>query len=124
MQLSQGVRLSPDAPARSLTFRNIDFNYPSRPNAPILRGLDFTVERGRSVAIAGGSGSGKSTIVNLLVRFYDPQDGQILYGSEDIRTYTPESWRDRVSMVPQDPALFSQTIAENSKCLCRSIDPC
>ena len=53
--------------------------------------------------------------MNLLVRYYDPQSGRIDYGEEDIKSYTPESWRDRVSIVPQDPALFSQTIAENSE---------
>lgn len=75
--------------------------------------MNLSIERGRSVAIAGGSGSGKSTLVNLLVRYYDPSSGSISYGSEDVRAYTPESWRARVSIVPQDPALFSQTVAEN-----------
>lgn len=90
------------SPPRSLTFSNVHFSYPSRPDSPVLRGVDFKLERGRSVAIAGGSGSGKSTIVNLLVRYYDPSAGQIRYGDEDIQIYTPESWRDRVSIVPQE----------------------
>lgn len=69
---------------------------------------------GSIVSIAGGSGSGKSTLANLLVRYYDPSAGRILYGDENIRDYTPESWRNRIAIVPQDPALFSTTIAENS----------
>lgn len=70
---------------------------------------------GSIVSVAGGSGSGKSTLANLLVRYYDPQSGKLLYGDENIRDYTPESWRDRIAIVPQDPALFSVTIAENSE---------
>ena len=84
------------------------------------------------MSIAGGSGSGKSTLANLLVRYYDPSSGRVLYGEENIRSYTPESWRQRIAIVPQvcpcsfhrgcsidsslclqDPALFSNTIAEN-----------
>ena len=70
---------------------------------------------GSIVAIAGGSGSGKSTLANLLVRYYDPNSGRVLYGEENIRDYTPESWRNRIALVPQEPALFSTTIAENSE---------
>jgi ABC-type multidrug transport system fused ATPase/permease subunit len=113
VNLGEGIKLPTSTPPRPLSFSNVTFKYPSRPDTPILDGVDFTLQRGRSVAIAGGSGSGKSTIVNLLVRYYDPSSGSIKFGDEDIRTFTPESWRDRVSIVPQDPALFSQTIAEN-----------
>lgn len=115
VQLSQGIKLSPNAPPRTLTFSNVNFSYPSRPSVPILRDFNLSIDKGRSIAVAGGSGSGKSTLVNLLVRFYDPTTGEIRYGNDDIRAFTPESWRERVSMVPQDPALFSQTIAENSE---------
>lgn len=115
VHLTQGIKLSPNAPPRTLSFSNVNFSYPSRPSVPILRDFNLNVEKGRSIAVAGGSGSGKSTLVNLLVRFYDPTTGEIRYGNDDIRKFTPESWRERVSMVPQDPALFSQTIAENSK---------
>lgn len=72
---------------------------------------------GSIVSIAGGSGSGKSTLANLLVRYYDPTSGRVLYGDENIRDYTAESWRNRIAIVPQDPALFSATIAENSSSL-------
>lgn len=115
VRLSEGIKLSPNAPPRTLSFSNVNFSYPSRPSVPILKDFNLTVEKGKSIAVAGGSGSGKSTLVNLLVRFYDPTSGQLRYGNDDIRTFTPESWRERVSMVPQDPALFSQTIAENSE---------
>lgn len=111
--LSEGQRLPVTSGPRTISFRNVHFSYPSRPDSPILRGVDLSIERGRSIAIAGGSGSGKSTLVNLLVRYYDPVSGSIAYGADDIRDLTPESWRERVSIVPQDPALFSQTVAEN-----------
>lgn len=79
------------------------------------RGLRLTpCHTGSIVSIAGGSGSGKSTLANLLVRFYDPSSGRVLYGDENIRDYTPESWRNRIAIVPQAPALFTATIAENS----------
>jgi ABC-type multidrug transport system fused ATPase/permease subunit len=115
VRLSEGIKLPANSPPRALSFNNVHFSYPSRPTVPILKGLNLTVEKGRSIAVAGGSGSGKSTLVNLLVRFYDPSSGEIRYGNDEITKFTPESWRERVSMVPQDPALFSQTIAENSK---------
>jgi ABC-type multidrug transport system fused ATPase/permease subunit len=115
VNLSIGRKLPASLPPQPIRFRNVHFSYPSRPDSPILRGVNLDIERGRSIAIAGGSGSGKSTLVNLLVRYYDPSSGRIEYGPEDIKDYTPESWRERVSIVPQDPALFSQTIAENSK---------
>lgn len=115
VNLSVGKALLPSTPAMPLTFSNVHFSYPTRPKSPILRGVNCTIEKGKSVAIAGTSGSGKSTLANLIIRFYDPESGVIKYGDEDIRGFTPESWRDRVSMVPQDPALFNQTIAENSK---------
>lgn len=115
MQLSVGKKLPSSLPPQPIRFRDVHFSYPSRPDSPILRGVNLDIQRGRSIAIAGGSGSGKSTLVNLLVRYYDPQSGRIDYGDDDIKAYTPESWRDRVSIVPQDPALFSQTIAENSE---------
>jgi len=113
VNLSIGRKLPASLPPQPIRFRNVHFSYPSRPDSPILRGVNLDIERGRSIAIAGGSGSGKSTLVNLLVRYYDPSSGRIEYGPEDIKDYTPESWRERVSIVPQDPALFSQTIAEN-----------
>jgi ABC-type iron transport system FetAB ATPase subunit len=86
----------------------------------VNRHTDCDTILGSIVAIAGGSGSGKSTLANLLVRYYDPNSGRVLYGEENIRDYTPESWRNRIALVPQEPALFSTTIAENSKPISQS----
>lgn len=136
VNLGVGRPLPVTTPPRRLIFDNVRFAYPSRPNTEILKGVNLTIEPGecshsRSLSlnrllidlidlvgtitsIAGGSGSGKSTLANLLIRYYDPQSGRILYGDDDIRSFTPESWRKRIAVVPQDPALFSTTIAENS----------
>lgn len=113
VRLGVGRPLPVTTPPRRLVFDNVRFSYPSRPNTEILKGVDLTIEPGTIVSIAGGSGSGKSTLANLLIRYYDPQSGRVLYGDDDIRSFTPESWRKRIAVVPQDPALFSTTIAEN-----------
>lgn len=120
-------------PMRPVAFRDVHFEYPARSDAKILKGVNLDIQPGTSLAIAGGSGSGKSTIANLfaccfmccarsltrrklrrLLRFYDPTRGEICFGEDNIRDYTPESWRQKIAVVPQDPALFSTTIAENS----------
>ncbi|GAA5907996.1 ABC transporter ATP-binding protein [Sporobolomyces salmoneus] len=113
VNLGVGRPLPVTTPPRRLIFDNVRFAYPSRPNTEILKGVNLTIEPGTITSIAGGSGSGKSTLANLLIRYYDPQSGRILYGDDDIRSFTPESWRKRIAVVPQDPALFSTTIAEN-----------
>ncbi|GAA6002580.1 hypothetical protein JCM10207_007575 [Rhodosporidiobolus poonsookiae] len=113
VKLGEGRPLPVTTPPRRLVFDNVHFSYPSRPNAEILKGVNLTIEPGTITSIAGGSGSGKSTLANLLVRFYDPTSGRVLYGDDDIKGFTPESWRRRIAIVPQDPALFSTTIAEN-----------
>lgn len=114
VQLGVGRPLPPTTPPRRIIFDDVHFAYPSRPNAEVLRGVNLSIEPGRIVSIAGGSGSGKSTIANMLERYYDPTSGRVLYGDDNIADYTPESWRQRIAIVPQDPALFSATIAENS----------
>ncbi|GAA6018263.1 hypothetical protein JCM11491_005128 [Sporobolomyces phaffii] len=113
VQLGVGKPLPVSTPPRRLVFDNVRFAYPSRPNTEILKGVNLSIEPGTIVSIAGGSGSGKSTLANLLIRYYDPQSGRVLYGDDDIKSFTPESWRKRIAVVPQDPALFSTTIAEN-----------
>ncbi|KAM0754683.1 hypothetical protein T439DRAFT_321719 [Meredithblackwellia eburnea MCA 4105] len=111
--LGVGTPLPVTTPPRRIVFDDVHFSYPSRPTIPILRGVNLEIQPGSIVSIAGGSGSGKSTLANLLMRYYDPISGRILYGDSNIRDYTPESWRNRVAIVPQDPALFTATIAEN-----------
>ncbi|GAA5991333.1 hypothetical protein JCM11641_004802 [Rhodosporidiobolus odoratus] len=114
VHLGRGLPLPVTTPPRRLVFDNVRFAYPSRPGNEILKGVNLEIQPGTITSIAGGSGSGKSTLANLLIRYYDPSSGRVLYGEEDIKDYSPESWRQRIAIVPQDPALFSCTIAENS----------
>ncbi|XP_003392015.1 PREDICTED: ATP-binding cassette sub-family B member 7, mitochondrial-like, partial [Amphimedon queenslandica] len=101
--------LSPES--NTVTFDNVSFGYVGDKN--ILNGLSFTVPAGKKVAIVGGSGSGKSTIVRLLYRFYDPPQGRILIGDQDISDVSIDSLRRAIGVVPQDCVLFHNTILHN-----------
>jgi len=96
-----------------IKFEGVSFEYPSRANVPILNSLDLEVKVGESVAIVGKSGSGKSSINALLMRYYDPIGGKITFDGQDIREFKPSSWRSMIGVVPQDPVLFTGTIASN-----------
>ena len=92
-------------------FENVSFSYDQQ--APALRNVDITAKRNQVIAILGAPGSGKSTIVNLLPRFYDAQEGRITIDGRDIREFTLESLRRNVGIVQQDVFLFSDTIRDN-----------
>jgi len=93
-------------------FKNVTFTHPGR-DIPALREISFSLPEGKTVALVGRSGSGKSTIANLLTRFYDIQEGQILMDGHDLREYTLSSLRDQVALVSQNVHLFNDTIANN-----------
>lgn len=99
------------APAGRLCFENVEFGYDTR--RPILKGVDFAVEPGKTLAIVGPSGAGKSTISRLLFRFYDPQKGRVTIDGVDLRDATQASVRATVGIVPQDTVLFNDTVAYN-----------
>lgn len=99
--------------AGTIELRDVKFAYPSRPDSPVLSGLNLRIDRGERIALVGGSGSGKSSLQLLLLRFYDPTAGKVLYDGEDIRDYIPQSWRGRIGVVQQDPVLFGGTIHDN-----------
>ncbi|KHJ89607.1 ABC transporter, ATP-binding protein, partial [Oesophagostomum dentatum] len=97
----------------NLLFEDVHFAYPQRPHQPIMRGLQFTVQKGQTVAIVGPSGSGKSTVISLLERFYDVSAGAVRLDGKDIRKLCLRSVRDQVALVGQEPRLFAGTIKEN-----------
>ncbi len=96
-----------------LRFEGVEFTYPTRPEAPVLKGLDLHLAPGEVVAVVGPSGGGKSTIAALISRFYDPDGGAITLDGEDLRTLEPQWLREQVGVVAQEPILFATSIAEN-----------
>uniref|UniRef100_A0A8C0AX13 ABC-type xenobiotic transporter n=1 Tax=Buteo japonicus TaxID=224669 RepID=A0A8C0AX13_9AVES len=103
----------PDKLIGEIEFRNIHFSYPSRPDVKILKGLNLKVQTGKTIALVGASGCGKSTTVHLLQRFYDPVQGEITLDGQDIRTLNVKWLRENIGIVSQEPVLFATTIAEN-----------
>lgn len=98
---------------RGIEFKNISFQYPDSPERKVLDQVSFNLPFGKTVALVGQSGSGKSSIVQLMTRMYDVTDGAILVDGQDLRTLDLKSWRDLVSVVSQDVFLFHDTIYEN-----------
>ncbi|MGO4447646.1 ABC transporter transmembrane domain-containing protein [Phyllobacterium sp. TAF24] len=103
----------PEPAVGSVTFKDVRFNYPTRPDAPALRGLDFDVKPGETVAIVGPSGAGKSTVFSLLLRYYDPVSGSIRVDGVDLREADPAAIRSRIAIVPQDTTIFAATARDN-----------
>lgn len=97
----------------NIEFKNVTFSYPSRPDVIIFRDFSIFFPAGKTVAVVGGSGSGKSTVVSLIERFYDPNAGQVLLDNVDIKTLQLRWLRDQIGLVNQEPALFATTILEN-----------
>ena len=96
-----------------ITFDQVVFEYPSRKENIVLKNVSFTVDPGQQVALVGSSGAGKSTLVSLLLKFYEPTGGSILFDGRDSRTYPLTALRMQMAIVPQDVFLFGGTIREN-----------
>ena len=106
------VELVPDAAQPAVTFSHVTFAYPGG-GAPALHDISFTLHAGETLGIIGGTGSGKSTVANLIPRFYDATEGQVQVYGRDVRDYTLDSLRSIIGVVPQKATLVSGTIAEN-----------
>lgn len=96
-----------------IDLKHVEFYYPSRPDVIIFKDLTLRVRAGKSLALVGASGSGKSSVIALILRFYDPPIGRVLVDGKDIRKYNLKSLRRHVGLVQQEPALFATTIYEN-----------
>ena len=103
----------PDPPRGELAFEDVTFAYPGRPDLPALRGFNLKVRPGERVALVGPSGAGKSTVFRLLLRFYDPQEGQVRLDGVDLREADPVEVRARMALVAQESPLFSGSAADN-----------
>ncbi|WP_455479274.1 ABC transporter transmembrane domain-containing protein [Bartonella sp. B23] len=116
----QPTILTPKVPAPltqpvkgAIVFDKVDFIYPSRPEDKILHSLSFSIKAGETVAFVGASGAGKSTLFSLILRFYDPKSGQILFDGVEINRLSLQDLRSEISYVPQDVAIFDGTLRDN-----------
>jgi ABC-type multidrug transport system fused ATPase/permease subunit len=96
-----------------IEFRDVSFEYPSRKDFPVLRGISFSIEPGQKIALVGPSGAGKSTLVSLLMRFYEPREGSILFDGRASQSLPLSAVRLQMAIVPQDVFLFGGSIREN-----------
>lgn len=103
----------PAPPAGTISFENVAFAYPNRTDARAIENISFQISKGETVALVGPSGAGKSTILSLLLRFYDPQSGVVRVDGIDVRDADIGALRRRMALVPQDLALFADTVIEN-----------
>jgi len=104
---------APDKRVGEIAFNGVTFSYPSRPSVLALNNVSFTVAPGETVALVGPSGAGKTTIIQLLLRFYDPTSGQITLDGADLRDLERADFRRHMALVPQDPVIFAASAREN-----------
>lgn len=97
----------------NIEFKNVCFSYPARPTEQIFKDFSLVIKSGTSVAIVGESGSGKSTVISLIERFYDPQDGEVLIDNINLKEFQLRCIRRKISLVSQEPVLFTCSIRDN-----------
>lgn len=97
----------------TITLENIEFTYPTKQDIQVINKASIEVKKNTTVALVGTSGCGKSTIIQLVERFYDPDVGKVSYGSQDVKNLDPQSFKEHMAIVQQEPVLFSGSIREN-----------
>lgn len=110
--LQDGNKTNNSQEKGTIEFRNVSFRYPDA-DADVLENISFTVKQGQTVAFIGSTGSGKSTLINLIPRFYDCSDGEILLNGQNVKDYTQKQLHDLIGYVPQKGVLFSGTVKSN-----------
>ncbi|WP_432449053.1 ABC transporter transmembrane domain-containing protein [Aliiroseovarius marinus] len=100
-------------PSGAIRFDNVTFHYPARPNQAALEEITLNVAAGETVALVGPSGAGKSTIIQLIQRFYDPEDGAVMLDGVDLRQMRRDDFRQHIALVPQDAVIFADSAREN-----------
>jgi ATP-binding cassette subfamily B (MDR/TAP) protein 1 len=105
--------LQPSKVVGEIALEDVKFSYPSRPTIPILQGVTVAFQAGKSTALVGASGSGKSTIISLVERFYDPTAGSVKLDGVDLKDLNLKWTRSQIGLVSQEPVLFATTIKEN-----------
>ena len=103
----------PTPVAGRIAFENVHFTYPARPDVQALDGINLSIDPGETVAFVGPSGAGKTTIIQLILRFYDPASGRITLDGVDLRDVSRAVFRQSVALVPQDPVIFAASAREN-----------
>jgi ATP-binding cassette, subfamily B, bacterial len=103
----------PNPVAGRIVFEDVQFSYPARPSVQALDGVNLTINPGETVAFVGPSGAGKTTIIQMILRFYDPQSGRITLDGIDLRDVSRDAFRQSVALVPQDPVIFATSAREN-----------
>jgi len=96
-----------------IRFENVGFNYPARPDVAALDGVTLEIKPGETVAFVGPSGAGKTTIIQMILRFYDPQSGRITFDGVDLRDLNRDAFRREIALVPQDPVIFAASARDN-----------
>ncbi|MEY2970871.1 MAG: hypothetical protein RLZZ599_1244, partial [Bacteroidota bacterium] len=112
-EMEQSVENPTSIQIEGISFKDINFSYPTRPDVQVLKNLSFDLKKGQTLALVGKSGSGKSTVASLLMRFYGTDSGSISTGAYNVRDLDLQSWRKSLALVPQDVLLFGGTIGEN-----------
>jgi ABC-type multidrug transport system fused ATPase/permease subunit len=113
VRIADGTITPPPSGGSSVSFSQVRFSYPAQSSRPALNGVTFEVPAGATVALVGASGAGKTTIANLLLRFWDPDQGSIRLDGVDLRALTLDGLRGRIALVAQDTYLFNDTLAAN-----------
>jgi ATP-binding cassette, subfamily B, bacterial len=108
----------PEPPLGTIEFETVRFHYPSRPDTPALENLTLQVASGEKLALVGPSGAGKTTLFQLLLRYYDPQVGVVRIDGINLKSADPKTVRSRLALVPQDPVIFAASVADNVRYGC------